>query len=441
MPSVSDDRSVFVPGQLQSEAVSETSPPVTNRGCSKRISVSGGEDWVDLSTFGAWQDGEDGDVPENLRSEWAECVRLGQIDGQKVPWRSPEGHALLVEPRGFAMRGNKTLVRLTSSYGNLVVWDPRSRSKAWGQTWIEVPGTACLQHGAAECVQFWRDVARSLGYSESRNILRRVDWCFDLPWVSVENFYSKMLGKSYSCRGKPNQHGYLETGWTGTLGDPKSIMVKFYDKFRESAIKERREPGYVRMMTEKRWRLTETEARPGEVFEATRVEAMMRKDWLRNGTKKFSIQTWESWLDHRPKVLDHVFGSWCVFRDQPPDRKNRHYDGEVMAEWKTIRDAIGPLCVSGSERDAPLRMPSVPASAEQAAKVAYSYAVTAFVASYGGDPAELDYIRLRRSLWELLMRQHHDRDDNGSELERIRSLIECRRIRTGVVGDDSEVPF
>lgn len=437
MIRVVDDSSVRTDVQVQSGCFSPAAlPPVTNRGYSLRSSVSGGLDWVDLSVWGKWLDASDGALPDALKKSLKSLVLDANVSKGPVCWRCPGGQELTVLPRTFGMRGHQVVAVLQSSWGRLSIWDTSSDRAGWAQAWITVPGTPCLQHGGENCVQYWRDVLDSLGFGESRNSVRRLDWCVDQPGVSPGAYHKALNGREYSCRGKANQHGMLDTGWTGELGNPKMLQVKMYDKRREASAKESSEPGYVQMLRGTRW-----PAEVGPDFEAVRVEVKMMGDWLKRGTSKFSINSFEDWCNHRAAVLSYVVGEYCVLRTVAPDRVGRHYDkGEVMPEWLEVQRAVSDLCGPDAVERLPQRVRNV-ASDGFTDKMLYAYAVSSFVSQFGGDPDEVDDRVFRKWVWSYIMNLFHDRDENGSESVRIGSLVKARRVRLGAAREVVETPF
>jgi hypothetical protein len=213
----------------------------------------------------------------------------------------------------------------------LVAFSARSNSsRRHSNFYAKIPGEACLLLGCDECRKHIEELIKYFGGEFSDRWVKRIDFCLDLPGVSVHDVILPFVKNGRFLTSFANWGNFSgKKGDTGFFaGDRKSVRLVIYDKLKE--IKKKNVKKILERMKETRW--------GGIVPEqAMRVEYLVNGAWLR--TK--GVSTLEQTLKRIPDIVHKLtrYDRHPVFMvtDAVPDRENKHQSRVgILPEWKEI---------------------------------------------------------------------------------------------------------
>jgi hypothetical protein len=207
---------------------------------------------------------------------------------------------------------------------------------------LEIGAEVCMTEGAICAARRIVAALDALGVEQVAGLKpSRVDLCVDCPGLSVAWIWDvldsgRLVGGGRSGQINPRFHwsGKGEKVWESVnFGSRrgKGVFLRIYEKRHEVISKKLEDCPKYELLYRDRWH-----GELPERFAAARVEFELHRDVL----KQLGVDTLDDLEARVGGVAGYLTTKWVRVHDNPPDRRNGHYEGSIDPVWRAVQAAF-----------------------------------------------------------------------------------------------------
>ena len=326
---------LFAGGAVATDAAGPLSnTPLTNRQESAPSPLArravAGLDWLEWCCYGSW----DSHMFERLREGLDAAQRSAQVASEETVI-DLGGEAVAVRSSGVR-RGLYCKWAFTWEGIEFAVMDRKDQSEHVFNVHVIAHSLPCMEAGQGVYSRVCRFL-ESLGFTQSRTVVSRVDLACDLVGVSPAVFAAAFTAGAVVRRARHSALFFDGLRSTGLTIGKSTVMLRVYDKLLES--RQSGDEAKFAVLVEKRWG-GESQPEGG----ATRVEFQLKREALR----AMSFDDVPNLLGNLHEVCRWLTEDWVRFTDGVSSRTHTERC-ESSALWSQVQAALQAAFRHGHE--------------------------------------------------------------------------------------------